>query len=88
MKIFINFVFSCLLLIFSVAGCTPRQTEFFFLTPTNAATAASGIILSLIAFKSTYAPTEPIPLELGIRGGEFDLLVPFVNVATSGAFTH
>ena len=88
MKIFINFVISCLLLIFSVAGCTPRQTEFFFLTPTNATTATSGVILSLIAFKSTYAPTESIPLELSIRGGEFDLLVPVVNVATSGAFTQ
>lgn len=88
MKIFISFVLSCLLLIFSGAGCTPRRTELFILTPTNAATATSGVILSLISFQSTYASTEFIPLELGIRGGEFDLLVPFVSIATSGAFVR
>lgn len=87
MKTLKNFVLSCLL-IFSVAGCTPRQTEFFLAFPTDAATATSGVILSLIAFKSTYAPKESIPLELGIRGGEFNLLVSFVNVATPGAFTQ
>ena len=88
MKTLKNFVLSCLLLIFSVAGCTPRQTEFFFAIPTDATTATSGVIPSLIAFKSTYSPKEPIPLELSIRGGEFDLFVPFANVATSGAFTQ
>lgn len=37
---------------------------------------------------STYTAKVPIPLELSIQGGEFNLLVPFVNVATSGAFTQ
>ena len=90
MKIFINLALPCLLLIFCVAGCIRRHSEFFLSpsAPTDAVTATSGVIPSLIAFKSTYVPKEPIPLELSIRGGDFHLLVPYVNVATSGAFTQ
>jgi len=51
-------------------------------------TAASGVVLSLTTPSLTYASEEPILLKLSIQGGESDLLVPFVNVATSGAFTH
>ena len=35
-----------------------------------------------------YTSKEPIPLELSIQGGAFNLLVPFVSVTASGAFTQ
>ena len=73
-----------LLLIFSAAGCiTSMQTRSL---PTDATTATSGVVLSLTTPRLTYASQETIPLELRIQGGAFDLLVPFVNVAPSGAF--
>lgn len=76
----------CLLLIFCVTGClTSLQTHSL---PTDVATATSGVTLSLKTSGATYTSTEPIPLELSIQGGEFDLFVPFVNVATPGAFTQ
>ena len=76
----------CLPLIFCVTGClTSLQTHSL---PTDVATATSGVTLSLKTSGSTYTSTEPIPLELSIQGGEFDLFVPFVNVATPGAFTQ
>ncbi len=86
MKIFKNLAFPCLFLIFSVAGCvTSSQTPSL---PTDVATATSGVVLSLTTPRLTYAPKEPISLELSIQGGEFNLLVPFANVATAGAFTQ
>ena len=86
MKTFKYLALPCLLLIFSVAGCiTSLQTQSL---PTDAATATSGVVLSLKTSKSTYASKEPIPLELSIQGGKFNLLVPSVNVATLGAFTQ
>ncbi len=86
MKTFKNLALSYLLLIFSTAGCiTSLQTQS---SPTDVATATSGVILSLKTSKSTYTSKEAIPLELGIRGGEFNLLVPFISVATSSVFTH
>ena len=57
-------------------------------SPADVITATSGVVLSLTTPRLTYAPEEPIPLELSIQGGESNLLVPFVNVATSGAFTQ
>ena len=86
MKTFKNLVLPYLLLIFSVAGCITSLPKQF--SPTDATTATSGVILSLTTPKLTYTPEEPIPLELSIQGGEFNLLVPFINVATSGAFTQ
>ena len=78
--------FPCLLLILSTTGClTSLQRQS---SPADVMTATSGIVLSLTTPKLTYAPEEPIPLELSIQGGAYDLLVPVVNVATSGAFTH
>ena len=86
MKTFKYLAFPCLFLIFSVPGCIARlQTHSL---PANTATATAGVVLSLKTPKSTYASKETIPLELSIQGGEFDLLVPFVNVATPGAFTQ
>ena len=76
----------CIVLIFSLTGCLAGlQTPS---SPTDVATATSGVTLSLKTPTSTYTSKEPIPLELSIQGGEFNLLVPFVNVATSGAFTQ
>ena len=76
----------CIGLILSVMGCiTSLQTQSL---PADVATATSGVTLSLKAPTSTYTSKEPIPLELSIQGGEFNLFVPFVNVATSGAFTQ
>ena len=86
MKTFKNLVLPYLILIFSVAGCITSLPKQF--SPTDATTATSGVILSLTTPKLTYTPEEPIPLELSIQGGEFNLLVPFINVASSGAFTH
>ena len=86
MKTFRHLVLPCLLLIFSTTGCITsleRQSSSAHVT-----TATSGVVLSLTTPRLTYASEEPIPLELSIQGGGFDLLVPFVNVATSGAFTH
>lgn len=76
----------CIVLIFSLTGCLAGlQTQS---SPTDVATATSGVTLSLKTPTSAYTSKEPIPLELSIQGGEFNLLVPFVNVATSGAFTQ
>ena len=79
-------VFPCLLLILSTTGClTSLQRQF---SPADVMTTTSGVVLSLTTPRLTYAPEETIPLELSIQGGASDLLVPVVNVATSGAFTH
>lgn len=84
MKAFKNLILLPLFLIFSVAGCiTSLQTRSL---PTDATTATSGVVLSVSTPRLTYAFKEAIPLELRIQGGEFDLLIPFVRVATSGAF--
>ena len=86
MNTFKYLAFPCLLLIFSTTGClTSLQRQS---SPADVMTATSGVVLSLTTPRLTYAPEESIPLELSIQGGEYDLLVPFVNVATSGAFTH
>lgn len=75
-----------IVLIFSVAGCVAGlQTRSL---PTDVEAATSSVVLTLKTSKSTYTSKEPIPLELSIQGGEFNLPVPFVNVATSGAFTQ
>ena len=86
MKTFKCLAFPCLLLILSTTGCLTRLQRHS--SPADAMTATSGVALSLTTPRLTYAPEEPIPLELSIQGGESNLLVPFVNVATSGAFTH
>ena len=86
MKTFKNLVLPYLLLIFSVAGCIIILPKQF--SPTDVTTTTSGVVLSLTTPKLTYTPEEPIPLELSIQGGEFNLFVPFINVASSGAFTH
>ena len=82
MKVFKNFVPLYLLLIFSITGCVAG------LQPPDAVTATSEVVLSLSTPKATYTSKDTIPLELSIQSGKFDLLVPFVNVATSSAFAQ
>lgn len=82
MKVFKNFVPLYLLLIFSITGCAAG------LQPPDAVTATSEVVLSLSTPKATYTSKDTIPLELNIQNGKFDLLVPFVNVATSKAFAQ
>ena len=73
-------------LIFSAAGCiTSLQRQS---SPADVTTATSGVVLSLTTPKINYAPKEPISLKLSIQGGEFNLLVPVVNVVTPGVFTQ
>ena len=86
MKTFKYLAFPCLLLILSTTGClTNLQRQS---SPADVTTATSGVVLSLTIPRLTYASEETIPLEFSIQGGAYDLLVPVVNVATSGAFTH
>ena len=86
MKTFKYLALPCLLLIFSTTGClTSLQRQF---SPPDVMTVTSGVTLALKTSTSTYTSKEPISLELSIQGGEFNLFVPFIYVATSGAFTH
>ena len=50
--------------------------------------ATSQTKLHLSIAKARYARGEAIPLKLSIQNGTFDLLVPFGDVATVGAFTQ
>ena len=73
-------------LIFSIVGCTTGlQTQSM---PTDVTTATSGVMLALSTPESTYTSKDTIPIKLSIQNGKFDLLVPFVNVTTSRAFTQ
>ena len=86
MRTFKSLTLLYLFLIFSMVGCIAGlQTQSM---PTDVTTATSGMIFSLSTSKATYAPKDAVPLELSIQSGKFDLLVPFVNVATSSAFAQ
>ena len=86
MKTFKNTILLYLLLTFSVVGCiTSLQTQS---SPTDVTTATSGVILTLSTPEATYISKDRIPLELSIQNGKFDLLVPYANVSTSGAFAQ
>ena len=75
-----------LFLIFSIVGCTTGlQTQSM---PTDVKTATSGVIFSLSTPKETYVSKDPIPIDLSIQSGKFDLFVPFANVATPSAFAE
>lgn len=54
----------------------------------DVAVATSQTKLHLSIAKARYARGEAIPLKLSIQNGTFDLLVPFGDVATVGAFTQ
>ena len=87
--------FCFLLIVFTLTGClggmqtTATQTQ----TDEAAATAETETppalaVLQISTPKTNYAANEAIPLNLNIQNGKFDLLVPFVSVATRGAFSH
>lgn len=86
MQTFKNTILLYLLLTFSMMGCiTSLQTQS---APTDVTTATSGVIFSLSTPKEAYVSKDTIPLELSIQNGKFDLLVPYANVSTSGAFAQ
>ena len=73
-------------LIFSMVGCIPSlQTQS---SPTDITTATSGAMLTLSTPEATYTSKDTIPLELNIQNEKFDLLVPYANVSTPGAFAQ
>ncbi len=55
-------------------------------TPVEPATPASLGNLHLSLAKPSYSPNEPIPLDMTIKVGKFDLLVPYASVTSRGAF--
>ena len=86
MRTFKSLTLFYLFFILSIVGCTTGlQTQSM---PTDVTTATSGVIFSLSTPKETYVSTDAIPLDLSIQSGKFDLLVPYANVSTSGAFAQ
>lgn len=72
-----------------ITGClsgTTAKTEATA-TPAEPATPASLGDLHLSLAKPSYGLTEPIPLDMTIQMGKFNLLVPYASVASRGAFT-
>ena len=57
-------------------------------TPAEPVTPASLGELHLSSTQPSYSLTEPIPLEITIQMGKFDLLVPYAAVTDRGAFTR
>lgn len=56
-------------------------------TPVEPVTPASLADLHLSLAKPSYSPNEPIPLDMTIQMGKFDLLVPYAAVTGRGAFS-
>lgn len=89
MKKFIPFYLVLLVTLFGCLGSQQTATQ----SAEEAASPATETPRALAALqlstpKTSYAANEEIPLELSIQNGTFDLLVPFVYVATIGAFTQ
>ena len=72
-----------------ITGCLTGKTAQTEPTPTPAepATPASLGELHLSSAKPSYSLTEPIPLEITLQMGKFDLLVPYAAVTGRGAFS-
>ena len=72
-----------------ITGCLSGTTGKTEPTPTPAepATPASLGDLHLSLTKPSYGLNEPIPLDMTIQMGKFNLLVPYASVASRGAFT-
>ncbi len=72
-------------------GCLSGKSEKAVEAPTpqteETSNPPSVAELDLSLAKSTYANNEPIPIEMTIGVGKFDLLVPYVTVEGKGAFT-
>lgn len=80
-----------LFLIVCLCGCLgSQQTTTQPVEPATASTESDTpnalAFLELSTSKTTYSMQEPIPLELQIKNGKFDLLVPFSSVAMVRAF--
>lgn len=85
MKCFIPFSFIFLLML----GCLgSQQTGTQPTGATETATPQALAEIQLATSKTSYAAKETIPLEISIQNGKFDILVPFVTVATKAAFTN
>ena len=69
-------------------GCLSGTTQEIEAKPEPAepVTPASLGELHLSSAKPSYSLTEPIPLEITIQMGKFDLLVPYAAVTGRGAF--
>ena len=69
-------------------GCLSGTTGKTEATPTPAEPAPPAALadLHLSLAKLSYSLNEPIPLEMTIQVGKFDLLVPYATVANRGAF--
>ena len=84
--------FYLFLIVVTLTGCIGGlQTTTTETKPDEAASTATEApqaltVLQLSTPKTNYAENEAIPLDLNIQNGKFDLLVPFVSVATRGAF--
>ncbi len=70
-------------------GCLSGTTGKTEPTPTPVEPAAPASLgdLHLSSAKSSYGLNEPIPLDMTIQMGKFNLLVPYASVASRGAFT-
>lgn len=89
MKKFIPFYLVLLVSLFGCLGSQQTATQSVpDVAPSETETSRALAALQLSTPKTTYTVKEEIPLELGIQNGAFDLLVPFVHVATIGAFTR
>lgn len=86
-----QFYLTCtLILTLGVIGCLSGISEKAVETtpqPEETDTPAGLAELQLTSPKSAYTPDEMIPVEMTIRLGKFDLLVPYVTVEGKGAFT-
>lgn len=96
LKIIPKFLLFCLFLsVVTLAGClggmqtttTATQTGTDETTSTAETETPTALAeLQISTPKTNYTVKEAIPLELNIQNGKFDLLVPFVSIATRGAF--
>ena len=70
-------------------GCLTGTTEQTEPTPPPAEPAIPASLgdLQLSLEKPSYGLTEPVPLEITIQMGKFDLLVPYAAVTSRGAFS-
>ena len=85
--------FCCLLIVLTLTGCLGGLQTTATQTDETASTAETETpqalaVLQISTPKTNYAANEAIPLNLNIQNGKFDLLVPFVSVATRGAFSQ
>ncbi len=89
MKKFIPLYLVLLVSLFGCLGSQQTATQSAEkVTASESETPRALAELQLSTAKTTYAVKEEIPLALGIHNGTFDILAPFVKVATIGAFTQ